>query len=104
MRGFFHYCILQEFELLLAGRLVVFPRTFTIGTDVKSYTTLSVDRGDYQDSQEPLARELNCWDKARIPDNAEWAYIATRKLDSGPVHVAVRGKCLVFSAGYVSDP
>lgn len=95
--------LLEGSNLWLEGHLVIFPRTFTVGTDDKSYTTLSVDRGYYQDSQEPLARNLNRWDKARIPDDAEWGYIATRQLDSGPVHVAVRGKCLVFSAGYVSD-
>ncbi|KAJ7482728.1 hypothetical protein FB451DRAFT_1364625 [Mycena latifolia] len=82
------------------GHLEIFPRTFSVGTDAKSYTTLSVDRGDYQDSQEPLFRVLNPWDAARIPDRADWGYLAKKQLDSGPVHVAVRGKCLVFSAGY----
>ncbi|KAJ7436622.1 hypothetical protein FB451DRAFT_1307112 [Mycena latifolia] len=82
------------------GRLVVFPRTFAVGTDAKSYTTLSADRGDYHDCQEPRTRKLNHWDADRIPDNVSWAYVATKQLKSGPVYVGVRGKCLVFTAGY----
>ncbi|KAJ7453319.1 hypothetical protein B0H11DRAFT_2288366 [Mycena galericulata] len=82
------------------GRIVVFPRTFAVGTVNKPYATLSVDIGDYQPSQELLTRELNPWDKARIPHSADWAYVAEKDLECGPVHVAVRGKCLVFTAGY----
>lgn len=82
---------------------MVFPRTFAVGTEDKSYSTLSVDRGDYQESQEPIARTLSPWDEARIPDDAEWAYVAKQELEPGPVHVGVRGKCLVFTAGYVSE-
>lgn len=87
------------------GRLEIFPCTFTVGTDAKPYTTLSVDRGDYQELQEPQPRyHLNDWDAVRIPDGADWGYLAKNQLDSGPVHVAVRGKCLAFTAGYVSLP
>ncbi|KAJ7664642.1 hypothetical protein DFH06DRAFT_1128044 [Mycena polygramma] len=70
--------------------------------DVKSYTTLTVDRGDYNDSQEPdlCGKDLSPWDKDRIPEGADWAYLVERRLESGPVHVAVRGKCLALSAGF----
>ncbi|KAJ7079275.1 hypothetical protein B0H15DRAFT_914148 [Mycena belliarum] len=83
-----------------SARLVVFPRTFAVGTDTKSYATLSVDRGDYQDSQEPVDRTLSPWDQARIPANTDWAYVGKKQLEPGPAHVGVRGKCLVFTAGY----
>ncbi|KAJ7675728.1 hypothetical protein DFH06DRAFT_1170354 [Mycena polygramma] len=84
------------------GRLVLFPRCFAMGSSAKSYTTLSADRGDYDNSQEPYLRddELSSWDRDRIPDGADWEYLVERKLESGPVHVAVRGKCLALSAGF----
>ncbi|KAJ7186588.1 hypothetical protein C8R46DRAFT_1024628 [Mycena filopes] len=85
------------------GHLYIFPRAFTVGTDVKAYSTLSVDRGDYDDAQEPEPRDyVDQWDMNRIPDDADWKHLVTQKLVSGPVHVAVRGKCLVFTAGYAS--
>ncbi|KAJ7178255.1 hypothetical protein C8R46DRAFT_1029740 [Mycena filopes] len=83
------------------GHLYIFPRAFTIGTDVKAYSTLSVDRGDYHDAQEPEPRDyVDQWDMNRIPDDGDWKHLVTQKLAPGPVHVAVRGKCLVFTAGY----
>ncbi|KAJ7149916.1 hypothetical protein C8R46DRAFT_1306347 [Mycena filopes] len=83
------------------GHLYIFPRAFTVGTEVKAYSTLSVDRGDYDDAQEPEPRDyVDQWDMNRIPDDADWKHLVTQKLASGPVHVAVRGKCLVFTAGY----
>ncbi|KAJ6494111.1 hypothetical protein C8R47DRAFT_1318939 [Mycena vitilis] len=84
------------------GRLELYPRCFAMGTDIKSYTTLTVDRGDYNDSQEPdlCGKDLSPWDEDRIPEGADWAYLMGRRLESGPVHVAVRGKCLALSAGF----
>ncbi|KAK6972318.1 hypothetical protein R3P38DRAFT_3335904 [Favolaschia claudopus] len=87
------------------GHLEFFPRSFTIGTSVKSYTTLTADRGDYQESQEPLPNLRfyeNEWDIARVPNEADWAYLAHHQLDSGPVHVAVRGKNLAFTADFAT--
>ncbi|KAK6987554.1 hypothetical protein R3P38DRAFT_2838018 [Favolaschia claudopus] len=85
------------------GHLEILPRSFTVGTNVKSYTTLTVDRGDYLESQEPLPNLRyyeNKWDRVRVPENADWAYLAQHQLKAGPVHVAVRGKTLALAAGF----
>ncbi|KAK7013261.1 hypothetical protein R3P38DRAFT_3006881 [Favolaschia claudopus] len=69
------------------GHLEILPRSFTVGTNVKSYTTLTVDRGDYLESQEPLPNLRyyeNKWDRVRVPENADWAYLAQHQLKAGP--------------------
>lgn len=75
-----------------------------MGTDEKSYETISVDTGDYQPFLEPLdpLYKQNKFDAIRVPANAPWKYLVEKPLESGEVYVKVRGKCLVISAGYVS--
>ncbi|KAK6977367.1 hypothetical protein R3P38DRAFT_3124693 [Favolaschia claudopus] len=78
------------------GHLEILPRSFTVGTNVKSSR-------DYLESQEPLPNLRyyeNKWDRVRVPENADWAYLAQHQLKAGPVHVAVRGKTLALAAGF----
>ncbi|KAJ7720216.1 hypothetical protein DFH07DRAFT_760941 [Mycena maculata] len=82
------------------GHLEFFPRTFAVGTDAKGYNTMSVDRWDYNNSLEPTDREVHPFDSRRIPPGADWAYLVEKKLEDGPVHIAVRGKYIVMCAGY----
>ncbi|KAK7019996.1 hypothetical protein R3P38DRAFT_2972301 [Favolaschia claudopus] len=78
------------------GHLEILPRSFTVGTNVKSYTTLTVDRGDYLESQEPLPNLRyyeNKWDRVRVPENADWPILrnTNSRLDPFmlPSHVVV---------------
>ncbi|KAJ7662790.1 hypothetical protein DFH06DRAFT_1042758 [Mycena polygramma] len=84
------------------GRLVLFPRTFAMGTDVKSYQTISVDSGDYDVRLEPRRNwhQINAFDAQRVPAAAPWKYLVDRPLLSGDVFVKVRGKCIAISCGY----
>ncbi|KAJ7653068.1 hypothetical protein DFH06DRAFT_525272 [Mycena polygramma] len=84
------------------GRLVIFPRTFAIGSDVKSYETISVDPGDYNTCLEPQqdSHQMNIFDEERVPTTAPWKYLVDQPLDSGDVFVKVRGNCIVISCGY----
>ncbi|KAJ7711575.1 hypothetical protein B0H16DRAFT_1480236 [Mycena metata] len=78
----------KEVPMWPEGHLRIFLQTFALGTAAKSYTTLSVDVGNYQDSQEPYLSD------------AISGYLALKKLEPETVHVAVRGKCLALCAGY----
>ncbi|KAJ7131594.1 hypothetical protein C8R43DRAFT_849046, partial [Mycena crocata] len=82
--------------------LKLFPRTFAEGTAAKSHKTITVDAGDYDTSLEPTTDsfEINLHDAKRVPSGAPWKYLTDRPLKPGPVHVAVRGKCLVITAGH----
>ncbi|KAJ7726999.1 hypothetical protein DFH07DRAFT_945938 [Mycena maculata] len=59
-----------------------------------------LDCWDYDNSQEPTDREVHPFDSRRIPLGADWAYLVEKKLEDGPVYIAVRGKCIVMCAGY----
>ncbi|KAK7014497.1 hypothetical protein R3P38DRAFT_3322091 [Favolaschia claudopus] len=51
------------------------------------HTTLTADRGDYQESQEPLPNLRfyeNEWDIARVPNDADWRIWHVHQLESGP--------------------
>ncbi|KAF7335901.1 hypothetical protein MSAN_02327200 [Mycena sanguinolenta] len=84
------------------GYLVTFPRSFAMGTDIRSYDTISVDRGDYTDDLEPADPQhtLSQFDWDRVTKNAPWKYIVDKPLASGEVYIQVRGKCIAISCGY----
>ncbi|KAJ7797866.1 hypothetical protein B0H14DRAFT_3546691 [Mycena olivaceomarginata] len=82
------------------GHLRLFPRTFAEGTAAKAHETILVDVGDYTETLEPELVPMNPHDEKRIPHDAPWMYLVNRALLSGPVNVAVRGKCLAPTAGH----
>ncbi|KAJ7135079.1 hypothetical protein C8R46DRAFT_1325836 [Mycena filopes] len=65
-----------------------------------SHSTVSVDPGDYSPSLEPIPIAINEHDQRRIPKTAKWRYLLDCQFVPGPVHVAIRGKCLAITAGY----
>ncbi|KAF7359925.1 hypothetical protein MVEN_00718500 [Mycena venus] len=82
------------------GVLRLFPRTWAEGTAVKAHKTFSVDVGDYCKSLEPSTISINEHDEKRFPDSMPGRYLLSQKFTPGPVHVAVRGKCLAITVGH----
>ncbi|KAJ7233378.1 hypothetical protein C8J57DRAFT_1250030 [Mycena rebaudengoi] len=89
-------------ESQVTSHIVLFPRTFAEGTIAKSYTILSLDKWDYDESQEPVLKPINDWDAKKIRAGAEWSYLVEQELESGPVNIMSRGKCVVILAGFHS--
>ncbi|KAJ6459765.1 hypothetical protein C8R47DRAFT_1081163 [Mycena vitilis] len=84
------------------GQLILFPRTFAMGTDTKSYETISVDTGDYRGELEPESdtHRLCKYDEQRSPKTADWRYLVDKPLQCGEIFLKVRGKCIAVSCGY----
>ncbi|KAK6966724.1 hypothetical protein R3P38DRAFT_3091566 [Favolaschia claudopus] len=66
--------------ILAEGVLHIFPRTWAEGTAAKAYSTFTMKQG------------------------APGRYLLETERKSGPIHVAVRGKCLAISAGHARSP
>ena len=88
-----------------ADQLVIFPRTFAVGTLQKPYTTCTVSRGDYSDSTEPVDPTYtpNQYD-ARRARGQVYEYLVTKPLKRGPLHVAVCGKQIDIATRHVGCP
>ncbi|KAH9934595.1 hypothetical protein B0H21DRAFT_699318 [Amylocystis lapponica] len=92
--------LLQDTYSILTGHLVLFPRTFAMGTSRRSYCTCTVSRSAYDEDLEPSPPEFvpNAHD-ARRSANEDWKYLI-KPLSDGEVHVRARGKELFLAAGY----
>ncbi|KAK7050766.1 hypothetical protein R3P38DRAFT_2687100 [Favolaschia claudopus] len=87
--------------LMAEGVLHIFSRTWAEGTAAKAYSTFSADVGDYTTDLEPTpVPTVNEYDARKLREGTPGRYLITNERKSGPIHVAVRGKCLAISAGY----
>ncbi|KDR81019.1 hypothetical protein GALMADRAFT_91738 [Galerina marginata CBS 339.88] len=83
------------------GYLQVFSRCFTLGTPTKPYSSITVNNSRYTAALEPT-------DPSFIPNESDlmraskkpWAYLVNKRLLSGHIYIARRGKCLAIAAGY----
>ncbi|KAK6981428.1 hypothetical protein R3P38DRAFT_3293768 [Favolaschia claudopus] len=90
--------------ILAEGVLHIFPRTWAEGTAAKAYSTFTVDQGDYTPDIEPTPAVVNEYDAGKMKQGAPGRYLLETERKSGPIHVAVRGKCLAISAGHARSP
>ncbi|KAK7001753.1 hypothetical protein R3P38DRAFT_3044301 [Favolaschia claudopus] len=87
--------------LMAEGVLYIFPRTWAEGTSAKAYSSFSADIGDYTSDLEPTSvPHVDEHDASKMKEGAVGRFLLTKERKSGPIHVAVRGKCLAISAGY----
>ncbi|KAI0312139.1 hypothetical protein OF83DRAFT_1067711 [Amylostereum chailletii] len=82
------------------GHLVIIPRIFATGTDTKSYTSCTVDRGDYSDDLEPIPLDFvpDPYDASRALGEP-YEYLV-KPLKPGPVFCQARGKQMCIGAGH----
>lgn len=91
-----------------AGRLMIHPSTWAVGTKEKDYTTLTVDRSAYNPSLEPadpsFLASVDPFDRKKLQSSkyTSCQYLLNR-LSAGPVSIEVRGKLLAITLGYVSS-
>ena len=81
---------------------MLFPRTFAIGTPQKSYETISLNQSAFDQTLEPKDPSYvpNKYDML-TPKSYSCEALTDRPLQPGPLHPAIRGKCIVIAAGYV---
>ncbi|KAK6971440.1 hypothetical protein R3P38DRAFT_3142740 [Favolaschia claudopus] len=79
--------------ILAEGVLHIFPRTWAEGTAAKAYSTFT-----------PTPAVVNEYDAGKMKQGAPGRYLLETERKSGPIHVAVRGKCLAISAGHARSP
>ncbi|EDQ99419.1 uncharacterized protein LACBIDRAFT_316603 [Laccaria bicolor S238N-H82] len=78
----------------------LFSRCFTLGTKNKPYSSISVHNSRYTESLEPMDDYVpNHFDLQRA-SRQPWAYLVNRRLSSGQICLARRGKCLAIGVGY----
>ncbi|TEB31913.1 hypothetical protein FA13DRAFT_1791209 [Coprinellus micaceus] len=85
------------------AQLLLLPRCFAIGTAARSYDTISHDKSEFDQALEPpdpeYSSERNEFDIRSAKEN-HCLSLVNRPLKRGPLHAAVRGKCLVIAAGH----
>ncbi|KAJ3526413.1 hypothetical protein NMY22_g10175 [Coprinellus aureogranulatus] len=83
--------------------LYLLCRCFALGTPEKPYETLSHNKAEFDQDCEPpdpeYASKRNQYDLHSAKDYG-CLPLVDRQLKAGPLHVAIRGKCLVIAAGH----
>ena len=91
--------------MIWTARIQLFPRVFALGTKVKPYTTCTVDTSllfNYNDDLEPPPPDYRPARQDSVRSHGKPYARYLKPLHPGPLHVKVRGKEIVFAAGYVS--